>query len=510
MEEYQEAWVILINNNHGRSVHVKGSCGYTRKPKASSLYLLICNFEAEVNKSVPGQDEQLGFKIAIIREKGITKPDQVQDNGYAEVDSEKDNNKDTKITVFISQPLIESYEKAGNYVDEPLNSMLMTLLFPTSSTLRFFHLPTSASIGVGLAVTRGANLIMTMLLDVGLLKTHSRFDLSRIDEQGCLNNAVTCSRGVWILLQLAAGVFGYYCNLHQGCLDTAATYSRGCLDIVASCGVLAGFFNWKMNNGDADPMNIDDESDDSVEEIGKPTQLEGVASTSRPKKRKRKLISKVWDYFVLIEQDPEKPDQPLVCKCKKCNKLYSAESYSGTGNLKRHLKGCLKSTTRDIGQYMISSSRGVIGARNSNFNQGKFRELLVHAVVRHDLPFSFTEYEGVKDVFKYLEPDVTHITRNTTKADMLKMHGVESKRLRDELLSCPNRICLTSDAWTSIKEAQTEKVQTETEGGNQERDRDRVLPEKESKTEDGRPKTADRKDRRPKEKDIESKDRRFT
>ncbi|GJZ55939.1 ribonuclease H-like domain-containing protein [Tanacetum coccineum] len=126
-----------------------------------------------------------------------------------------------------------------------------------------------------------------------------------------------------------------------------------------------------MDNGDAHPMNIDDESDDSVEEIGKPTQSEGVASTSRPKKRKRKLISKVWDYFVLIEQDPEKPDQPLVCKCKKCNKLYSAESYSGTGNLKRHLKGCLKSTTRDIGQYMISSSRGVIGARNSNFNHLK-------------------------------------------------------------------------------------------------------------------------------------------
>ncbi|GKA34977.1 hypothetical protein Tco_0721406 [Tanacetum coccineum] len=82
-----------------------------------------------------------------------------------------------------------------------------------------------------------------------------------------------------------------------------------------------------MDNGDADPMNIDDESDDSVEEIGKPTQSEGVASTSRLKKWKRKLISEV----------------------------------------------CLKSTTWDIGRYMISSSRGVIGARNSNVYQGKFR-----------------------------------------------------------------------------------------------------------------------------------------
>ncbi|GKE53963.1 hypothetical protein Tco_1489119, partial [Tanacetum coccineum] len=53
MEEYQEAWVISINNNHRRSIHVKGSCGYTRNPKASSSSLSICNFEAEVNKSVP-------------------------------------------------------------------------------------------------------------------------------------------------------------------------------------------------------------------------------------------------------------------------------------------------------------------------------------------------------------------------------------------------------------------------------------------------------------------------
>ena len=80
-----------------------------------------------------------------------------------------------------------------------------------------------------------------------------------------------------------------------------------------------------MANGDAHPMNIDDdESDDSIEEIEKPTQSEGVASTSRPKKRKRNLISKVWNYFDLIDQDPNKSDQPLCCKCKKCNKIYSA------------------------------------------------------------------------------------------------------------------------------------------------------------------------------------------
>ncbi|GKB42138.1 hypothetical protein Tco_0887080 [Tanacetum coccineum] len=80
-----------------------------------------------------------------------------------------------------------------------------------------------------------------------------------------------------------------------------------------------------MDNGDAHPMNIDDESDDSVEEIGKPTQSEGVAiylEAPHHHRHHRKLISKVWDYFVLIEQDPEKPDQPLVCASAHLNDIF--------------------------------------------------------------------------------------------------------------------------------------------------------------------------------------------
>ncbi|GJY86977.1 hypothetical protein Tco_0501003 [Tanacetum coccineum] len=45
-----------------------------------------------------------------------------------------------------------------------------------------------------------------------------------------------------------------------------------------------------MDNGDAHPMNIDDESDDSVEEIGKPTQSEGVAKLLGQKKGRNKYL----------------------------------------------------------------------------------------------------------------------------------------------------------------------------------------------------------------------------
>lgn len=76
--------------------------------------------------------------------------------------------------------------------------------------------------------------------------------------------------------------------------------------------------------------------------------------------------------------------------------------------------------------------------------------MLAVAIVKHDLPFNYVEYEGIRDLHKYLNPDVKHITRNTAKADVLKLHKKHKEILREQLISCPNRICLTSDLWSSI------------------------------------------------------------
>ena len=60
------------------------------------------------------------------------------------------------------------------------------------------------------------------------------------------------------------------------------------------------------------------------------------------------------------------------------------------------------------------------------------------------------EHEGNRDVHSYLNPDVKHISRNTAKADVLKVHREEKDNIRNMLKSIPGRICLTSDLWTSI------------------------------------------------------------
>ena len=49
----------------------------------------------------------------------------------------------------------------------------------------------------------------------------------------------------------------------------------------------------------------------------------------------------------------------------------------------------------------------------------EFREMLAEAIIKHNLPFSFVEYEGIRKVFSYLNSYIKHISRNTSKTDVL-------------------------------------------------------------------------------------------
>ena len=166
-------------------------------------------------------------------------------------------------------------------------------------------------------------------------------------------------------------------------------------------------------------------------------------------KRHRKLTSEVWNSFEFMDPDE---NGELFCKCKQCRQVYNAESRMGTGNLKRRLKNCKKSRFKNIGQMVLdyASGSGSSTSRLPEFNPTTFRELLASVVVRHELPFQFVEYEGIRDCFTYLNSEVKVVSRNTIRSDVLKMYRMEKVKIRDALSCVPGRICLTSDYWTSI------------------------------------------------------------
>ena len=59
--------------------------------------------------------------------------------------------------------------------------------------------------------------------------------------------------------------------------------------------------------------------------------------------------------------------------------------------------------------------------------------MLAEAIIKHNLPFSFVEYEGIRKVFSYLNLDVKHIFRNTSKADVLKFYKKKKDDIKNKL-----------------------------------------------------------------------------
>lgn len=135
-------------------------------------------------------------------------------------------------------------------------------------------------------------------------------------------------------------------------------------------------------------------------------------------KRKR---SKVWTMFTLFT-DAEKL---LRAKCSKCGYTCLHDSKNGTGNLLKHQKACVD--TKDIRQMVLSSSDGSMTMRNILFDPQVFRDLITNAVIRHNLPLHFVEYEGIREAFKYAHPQATLVSRNTLKADILACYQFEKK-----------------------------------------------------------------------------------
>ena len=178
-------------------------------------------------------------------------------------------------------------------------------------------------------------------------------------------------------------------------------------------------------NLESNTISLDDKvDDDDVLEI----EDEGVEVVEKPVsskekgKRKRKLTSPVWGYFDRLSV--KATDGATRCKCKLCNSIFKCDSRYGTGNLQRHIKNYPCRNTRDIGQLIVGADMKL---KSLKFDAEKFRQLLVAAIVMHNLPLSFIEYRGVRALFSYLYPEVTLISRNTLKDDLMKMYKLDKK-----------------------------------------------------------------------------------
>ncbi|KAG6482782.1 hypothetical protein ZIOFF_059421 [Zingiber officinale] len=133
-------------------------------------------------------------------------------------------------------------------------------------------------------------------------------------------------------------------------------------------------------------------------------------------------------------------------ECIGCKKQYKCGGKQyGTSTLWRHLKIYDKLKFNDVGQMILDQDGKM---RSKKINQKLSRELLACAIIRHDLPFSFVEYDGIRTWIKYINPDVACISRNTLVSDINRIYLKEKEKLKYVLTTIQNREMVAYESQT--------------------------------------------------------------
>ncbi|KAK1432915.1 hypothetical protein QVD17_09818 [Tagetes erecta] len=148
-----------------------------------------------------------------------------------------------------------------------------------------------------------------------------------------------------------------------------------------------------------------------------------------------KSHSKVWRHFTRL---PIGVDGVEKASCDGCGQEYVTGSKVGTSNMLRHIPKCFDTDEPGPPKKRV------------RLDQVAYREKLAYSIIKHNYPFSYVEHEATRDLLRFLHPDARPITRNTAKADVIKIYEREKMILKEQLQKVTSKICLTSDLWSSI------------------------------------------------------------
>jgi hypothetical protein len=118
-----------------------------------------------------------------------------------------------------------------------------------------------------------------------------------------------------------------------------------------------------------------------------------------------------------------------------------------------HLKRCKDNPYKESNkrQRTTASLSNVTGSSPTylKFDQQVCRDELVKMFVVSELPFRFVENEAFRNFLSVLQPRFYVPSRSTLARDILKLFAEEKGRLKRYMLKNCQRVCFTTDTWTS-------------------------------------------------------------
>jgi hypothetical protein len=102
-----------------------------------------------------------------------------------------------------------------------------------------------------------------------------------------------------------------------------------------------------------------------------------------------------------------------------------------------------------------SQSGGASSSGNSllvaKYSEKTIRETFCEMIIVEEFPFSFVGKSGVKKMFRVLKPRFTLPSRYIVMKDCVKLFMTKKDMMEKKLMMASQRVCLTTDTWTSIQ-----------------------------------------------------------
>ncbi|XP_058747187.1 zinc finger BED domain-containing protein DAYSLEEPER-like [Vicia villosa] len=206
-----------------------------------------------------------------------------------------------------------------------------------------------------------------------------------------------------------------------------------------------------------EPLNVDDSNTvasivPNVETNSTPTQIENTtpcesqAETQVTQRtRTRKLTSDVWLHF---QRKWSVADGKMKANCNRCGTKLSGDPGQGTSHLRNHWKTCALRNTRDIRQAIIKTEQvdnQTVMVGSYSFNQDIARRSAARMIILHEYPLAMVDHIGFKDFCAVMQPLFNVVSRNTIKADIMKLYKEEKENTMKLLSKNQSRIAITSD-----------------------------------------------------------------
>jgi len=164
--------------------------------------------------------------------------------------------------------------------------------------------------------------------------------------------------------------------------------------------------------------------------------------------------SEIWNHFSKFTAKGGK----CRAKCNYCPKTFAAGSKNGTTTLWSHLTStCHKSPFRAIDKRQSTLKpikegwlEGGSGATERVvYNVDDIRRAIAEFVILDEQPFRVVEGEGFKKLMAKALPNFELPSRVTVARHCLRIYHEEKEKLKNLIKN--QRVCLTSDTWTSLQ-----------------------------------------------------------